>query len=154
MAAYSSIVAWRIPWTEEPGGLQSLGLWRVRHNWAHVQAEELFPHLSISLDTVLQNLNYKNDFYLLNSYFVARTVLGSLHKFIQIILSSTSYTRGNWGTESLSQLVELRFELLSLKATVFWVLPAGSWLYSPVLHSYQGLEVKWGFRELVCEQLK
>ena len=25
MAAYSSILAWRIPWTEEPGGLQSLG---------------------------------------------------------------------------------------------------------------------------------
>ena len=31
---YSSIVAWRIPWTEEPGGLQSLGLQRVGHNWA------------------------------------------------------------------------------------------------------------------------
>ena len=26
MATYSSILAWRIPWTEEPGGLQSLGL--------------------------------------------------------------------------------------------------------------------------------
>ena len=26
MAAHSSILAWRIPWTEEPGGLQSLGL--------------------------------------------------------------------------------------------------------------------------------
>ena len=26
MAAYSSILAWRIPWTEEPGGLQSMGL--------------------------------------------------------------------------------------------------------------------------------
>ena len=27
----SSILAWRIPWTEEPGGLQSMGLQRVRH---------------------------------------------------------------------------------------------------------------------------
>ena len=26
--------AWKIPWTEEPGGLQSMGLQRVRHNWA------------------------------------------------------------------------------------------------------------------------
>ena len=33
MAAYSSILAWRIPWTEEPGGLQSMKLQRVRHNW-------------------------------------------------------------------------------------------------------------------------
>ena len=32
MAPHSSILAWRIPWTEEPGGLQSMGLHRVRHN--------------------------------------------------------------------------------------------------------------------------
>ena len=31
-APYSSILAWRIPWTEEPGGLQSTGLQRVGHN--------------------------------------------------------------------------------------------------------------------------
>ena len=31
---HSSILAWRIPWTEEPSGLQSMGLQRVRHNWA------------------------------------------------------------------------------------------------------------------------
>ena len=32
MATFSSIVAWRIPWTEEPGGLQSMGLQRVGHD--------------------------------------------------------------------------------------------------------------------------
>ena len=32
MATHSSVLAWRIPWTEEPGGLQSMGLQRVRHN--------------------------------------------------------------------------------------------------------------------------
>ena len=32
---YSSLLAWRTPWTEEPGGLQSMGLQRVRHYWAH-----------------------------------------------------------------------------------------------------------------------
>ena len=32
MATHSSILAWRIPWTEEPGRLQSTGLQRVRHN--------------------------------------------------------------------------------------------------------------------------
>ena len=31
-ATHSSILAWRILWTEEPGGLQSMGLQRVRHN--------------------------------------------------------------------------------------------------------------------------
>ena len=38
MATHSSILAWKIPWTEEPGGLQSMGSQRVRHNWA------LMPH--------------------------------------------------------------------------------------------------------------
>ena len=32
MAPHSSILAWRIPWTEEPGGLQSTGSQRVRHD--------------------------------------------------------------------------------------------------------------------------
>ena len=34
MAILSSIIAWKIPWTEEPGSLQSMGLQRVGHNWA------------------------------------------------------------------------------------------------------------------------
>ena len=32
MATHSSILAWKIPWTEEPGRLQSMGSLRVRHN--------------------------------------------------------------------------------------------------------------------------
>ena len=32
MATYSSIVAWKIPWTEEPGGLQSIGSKKIRPN--------------------------------------------------------------------------------------------------------------------------
>ena len=32
MATHSRILAWRIPWTEEPGGLQSMGSQRVGHN--------------------------------------------------------------------------------------------------------------------------
>ena len=32
MATHSSILAWRIPWAEEPGGLQSIGLQRIGHD--------------------------------------------------------------------------------------------------------------------------
>ena len=41
MATHSSILAWKIPWTEEPGGLQSIGLHRVQHDLArtHVISE-------------------------------------------------------------------------------------------------------------------
>ena len=34
MAPHSSTLAWKIPWTEEPGRLQSMGSRRVRHDWA------------------------------------------------------------------------------------------------------------------------
>ena len=36
MATHSNILAWKIPWTEEPGGLQSTGSQRVRHDWARM----------------------------------------------------------------------------------------------------------------------
>ena len=36
MATFSSILAWRIPWTEEPGGLQSVGSQRVGLGWATI----------------------------------------------------------------------------------------------------------------------
>ena len=35
MATPSSVLAWEIPWTEEPGGLQSMGLCRIRHDSTH-----------------------------------------------------------------------------------------------------------------------
>ena len=34
MATHSSFFAWRIPWTEEPSGLRSMGSQRVGHDWA------------------------------------------------------------------------------------------------------------------------
>ena len=51
MAAHSSIFAWRIPWTEEPGGLQSMGLQRVRPNCAntHTHTQICLPHVRICL---------------------------------------------------------------------------------------------------------
>ena len=64
MATHSSILAWRMQWTEEPGGLQSIGSQRVRHDWSDlVHMRHLFywlprlallPHPSIfSIKTLL-----------------------------------------------------------------------------------------------------
>ena len=39
MARHSSILAWRTPWTEEPGRLQSIGTQRVGHNWSTDQQQ-------------------------------------------------------------------------------------------------------------------
>ena len=49
MATHSSTLAWKIPWTEEPGGLLSTGLHRVRHDWSdlacmHALEKEVTTH--------------------------------------------------------------------------------------------------------------
>jgi len=49
MAPHSSTLAWKIPWTEEPGRLQSMGSLRVGHDWA----------TSLSLFTFLLNLYFR-----------------------------------------------------------------------------------------------
>ena len=52
IVTHSSILAWRIPWTEEPGGLQSIGSQRVGHNWSWTQLKQLSMHAQ-TLDRVL-----------------------------------------------------------------------------------------------------
>ena len=44
IATHSSTLAWKIPWMEEPGGLQSMGSLRVRHNWATSLSLFIFMH--------------------------------------------------------------------------------------------------------------
>ena len=57
MATHSSILAWRIPWTEEPGGLQSKGSQRVGHDWATEPSlslsyinKHIYTHIHLSVD--------------------------------------------------------------------------------------------------------
>ena len=57
MAPHSSTLAWKIPWTEEPGGLQSMGSRRVGHDWVtslslftfhfHALEKEMATHSSV-----------------------------------------------------------------------------------------------------------
>ena len=44
MAPHSSTLTWKIPWTEEPGRLQSMGSWRVGHDWATSLSLFTFMH--------------------------------------------------------------------------------------------------------------
>ena len=50
MATHSSIFAWEIPRTEEPGGLQSMGLQRVVHDLATIQ-QQSSKHYALSFKT-------------------------------------------------------------------------------------------------------
>ena len=52
MTIHSSTLAWRNPWTEEPGRLQFMGLQRVEHNWATGHA-----HMSLSHSSLVWRIN-------------------------------------------------------------------------------------------------
>ena len=60
MATHSSIVAWRIPWTKEPGRLQSMGSQRVGHEWVTKHSpkseQEIF---ALSADRVISWEGYQ-----------------------------------------------------------------------------------------------
>ena len=54
MATHSSILAWKTPWTEESGGLQSMGFQRVRRDWSN---------LALTYMTVMVNCGLRKAFY-------------------------------------------------------------------------------------------
>ena len=54
MAAHSSILAWRILWTEEPGGLLSMGLHKVGHDWNNVAAAAAVYSITSRLELKLE----------------------------------------------------------------------------------------------------
>ena len=56
MVTYSNILAWKIPWTEEPGGLQSMGSQRVRHNWVTNTVRYVTGSCGNSIFTLLEDL--------------------------------------------------------------------------------------------------
>ena len=63
MATHSSILAWRIPWSEEPGGLQSMGSQRVGHDWSdlsHSILVSVLKHCGVVLPVsgILINISY------------------------------------------------------------------------------------------------
>ena len=74
MPTHSSIPAWRIPWTEEPGGLQSMGSQRVGHNWVtNTFTFIVLPHFGV----ILKNLDLWNNTFLSNS--ICQPIIYLLH---------------------------------------------------------------------------
>ena len=62
MATHSTILAWRIPWTEDPGGLQSMGSHRVEHDWVtHTHTSFKIPWKSLQLRGLLLSHSVVSD---------------------------------------------------------------------------------------------
>ena len=81
IAIHSSILVWRIPWTDEPDWLQSMGLQRVRNEWATNIHTHTHTHTDMFLPTVATTLA--------QSYRVWCSVyiLSAWHKSVDVIMS-------------------------------------------------------------------
>ena len=96
MTTHSSTLAWKIPWTEEPGRLQSMGLLRIRHDWA------ASLHFSLSC-TREGNGNPLQCSCLENprdggAWWAAIYGVAQSWTWLKRLSSSSSSSRGNWVT--------------------------------------------------------
>ena len=90
MATHSSIPAWRIPWTEEPGGLQSMGSQRVGHN----RSDLACTHISLLLphDNFIINLGAEsNTHYYLIVTVVRNPGIAYMHPLTQRLVKLPSW---------------------------------------------------------------
>ena len=93
MASHSSIIVWKIPWTEEPGGLQSTGLERIGHDWAHTYLHTHTHTHSVEITVV----KMRADTYYNCNYTIAVTILPGKNFFPDIRLCEFPIHR-YWGT--------------------------------------------------------
>ena len=94
MASPSSIFAWRIPWTEELGGLQSMGLQRVGHNWVTKQQRLMMLTISPWVLLPLSYIPLGEEFvWILWSIFNICLFLFSFYSFVYIYCRYKSIVR-------------------------------------------------------------
>ena len=86
MAGHCSILAWRIPWTEEPRGLQSKGLQRIQHYWATKHSTQRYKHcigLWESMDDISWDLSSRSTWDL--GSFTCHVLLVLWHPSVQAL---------------------------------------------------------------------
>ena len=76
MATYSNIPAWRIPWTEEPGRLQSMGSQRIKHNWV----TNIFPFFS----KIIHCVKWTTQAKILRKIMICPDIYNLLYEFIGV----------------------------------------------------------------------
>ena len=102
MASHSSTLAWKIPWTEEPGRLRSMGSQRVRHDWAtSLQREKKLTRFSELQRGFQHFLGFKefkesHPFFLLLLLFFLLKVLWFGSDFSTIIFSLRQINYNHW----------------------------------------------------------
>ena len=109
LAAHSSVLAWRIPGTVEPGGLPSMGLLRVGHDWSDSAAVILMA-ISHPLDYFSYNKSQNQVSWALPTLFfykIVLAILDPLHFFINLELACQFLHKVYWGTPLVVQQLRL-----------------------------------------------
>ena len=114
MATHSSVLAWRIPGTVEPGGLPSMGLHRVRHDWSDLAAAA-----AILNEYFVQSKSKKGIFYLIWKKIEQNQVIKEkLFTFFQIqklkkVYVNTSIVYHVWSFILIFSKCRIMYEILT-----------------------------------------
>ena len=134
MATHSSILAWRIPWTEEPGGLQSTGSQRVGHGWA-----TLLTYLRRVYSWWVRNPGDNLDLLVLDIWSRGGAVLRgwTLNLWDLTPIWSCRWTDARWWNQSSGHLLQVGVEVMrdvrlvgslmgsGLRSSCGWVITTG-----------------------------
>ena len=113
MAIHSSILARRIPWTEEPGGLQSVGLQRVGHDWAtNILVPSELPRMDSNKYLLEESAHYRD-----------RVRLACRKKTLKMYLDVIIWKESSFNSTERFQLRQARHLLSQLARCPLWSCP-------------------------------
>ena len=104
MVTHSTILAWRIPWTEKPGRLQSMGSQRVGHDWATSSPSSSPSFITeglcyLSPPTIILIMTEKQVHFSLNSYYMLPTGLANLHLLFPVLTTDSLIAYMRWSQD-------------------------------------------------------
>ena len=165
MATHSSILAWRIPWTEDPGGLQSMGSQKVGHDW-----------IALAYTDTGIIYNIYNTFIYLNYifFFIHSSISGPLDCFLALdVVRSTFYDLTleftwhyfhhtvSWGSHKDPPKIKGRGHRLSFSigewqhsktaggmGNTIRYLESDAWIRNPIIYGFW-VSVFWSINELI-----
>ena len=100
---YSSILAWRGPWTEKPGGLQSMGSQRIGHDWLHTHKRIIIISIIMLLARAL-SVPFLKKIFTLNRSTVSTSALSFPFKNLPLPLTAAT---ANWPRGQIAKLALL-----------------------------------------------
>ena len=113
MATYSSILAWRFPWTEEPAGLQSMGSQRVWHNWATNTCNFHFTYIYIHIYIYIYVYMYICMYLYIHTYIYFAIMYTSLCKiYMYIYFKICIHLTIEWFNHHFNEQVKVPAEII------------------------------------------